>query len=334
MATVGSNINAYSDTGLQTATTYYYRVAAFNGSLDSAYSNTASAATTDNPPAAPSNLAAAAATDSQINLSWADNSANEEGFEVERCVGAGCANFQWLAETGAGVTAYADAGLAAGTTYRYRVRAFNGSGDSNYSDEAAATTAGSGASGKPVAPSALTATAASGAQINLAWSDNSTNEDGFKLYRSTDDVSFSRIATLGAGVTAYADGGRAASTTYYYRVLAYNAAGNSAYSNTASATTWPPATSPPSAPTNLIASAVSGAEISLTWTDNANSEDGFKLYRSTDGVNFTQVAKPGTNARSYRDASVSPSTTYYYRIRAYNAAGNSAYSNTASATTP
>ncbi|HEV3469111.1 MAG TPA: fibronectin type III domain-containing protein, partial [Pyrinomonadaceae bacterium] len=335
VATLGPNINAYSDIGLQPATGYYYRVAAFNGTLDSAYSNTASVSTTDYPPAAPSGLSAAPASSSQVNLAWADNSTNEDGFEVQRCAGAGCTNFAGRAETGPGATAYADTGLAAGTVYRYRVRAFNASGDSGFTNVAEATTTGGTPTGKPAAPSGLVATAVSAAQINLVWADNSANETGFKVYRSTDNATFSRIATLGANVTSYPDTSLSASKTYYYRVLAYNASGNSGNSNTAAATTFPPATVKPAAPTGLVAVALSGTQVRLTWADNSTNEDGFKLYRSTDNVNFTQVAKPYTNATVQTDAAgLSGGVTYYYRIRAYNAAGNSAYSNTATVRTP
>ncbi|MGI9108041.1 MAG: fibronectin type III domain-containing protein [Pyrinomonadaceae bacterium] len=334
VATVGPNVNAYSDINLQPATAYYYRVAAFKGETDSTYSDRASATTTDNAPAAPTNLTATAASDSRINLGWVDNSTNEEGFEVERCAGANCTNFQSLAETEAGVISYGDTGLAAGATYRYRVRAFNGSGDSAYTNDAAAATTGGTSQTKPPAPGNLTATAVSGAQINLAWADNSTNEDGFKLYRSIDGTTFSRIATLGANAKAYSDGGRAASTTYYYRVLAYNVAGNSANSNVAAATTFAATNTSPVAPTNLVATPLSGTQIRVTWTDNANNEEGFRVYRSTDGISFKQIAKLGANATSHTDSGLSGKRTYYYRVRAYNSASNSAYTNVARATTP
>ena len=90
---------------------------------------------------------------------------------------------------------------------------------------------------------------------------------------------------------------------------------------------------PPATPGNLTASAAGSAQIDLTWSDNANDEDGFKIERSTDGVNFSQVATAGANASSYSDSGLSASTTYYYRVRAHNGSGDSAYSNTANATT-
>jgi subtilisin family serine protease len=90
----------------------------------------------------------------------------------------------------------------------------------------------------PTAPSGLTATAVSKSQINLAWTDNSDNEAGFKIERSTDGSNFSQIATVGANVTAYSNTGLARNKLYYYRVRAYNDGGDSAYSNVASAKTF------------------------------------------------------------------------------------------------
>ncbi len=82
----------------------------------------------------------------------------------------------------------------------------------------------------PTAPSNLGATV-SKRKVTLTWTDNSSNENGFKVEQSTDGTTFAQIATVGASVTKYTDGGNQ-QRTYYFRVRAYNSAGNSAYSNT------------------------------------------------------------------------------------------------------
>ena len=89
----------------------------------------------------------------------------------------------------------------------------------------------------PNAPSALAAEAISDSQINLSWTDNSLNENTFRIERSTNGVSFAQIGSVGPGVTTYSDTGLNSNTIYYYRVRANNNAGNSAYTNTASVTT-------------------------------------------------------------------------------------------------
>jgi pectate lyase len=91
----------------------------------------------------------------------------------------------------------------------------------------------------------------------------------------------------------------------------------------------PPPATPPAAPTAL--SAVAGKrKITLTWSDNSNNETGFKVERSTDGVLFTQIAT--TTSATYTNGILTTGATYHYRVRAYNAAGDSAYSNFATAT--
>ncbi|MCG8351424.1 MAG: S8 family serine peptidase [Chloroflexales bacterium] len=94
----------------------------------------------DTPPAAPSDLNASTVSGSQINLAWTDNATNEEGFRIERCTGFGCSNFSEVASVGANATSYSDTGLSSRTIYSYRVRAYNASGNSDYSNTALART--------------------------------------------------------------------------------------------------------------------------------------------------------------------------------------------------
>jgi hypothetical protein len=96
-------------------------------------------------------------------------------------------------------------------------------------------------SSQPAAPTGLAASAVSSSQINLSWTDNASNETGFKIERKTGSGgTWSQVATVGAGVTGYSNTGLSASTTYTYRVRATNSAGDSGYSNEANATTQTP----------------------------------------------------------------------------------------------
>src|SRR5690606_29048847 len=95
----------------------------------------------------------------------------------------------------------------------------------------------------------------------------------------------------------------------------------------------PPPENPPASPSGLAATAVSSSRIDLAWSDNSDDESGFRIERSTNGSDWSQIATVGANVKSYSATGLSASTTYYFRVRAYNAAGHSGYSNVSTATT-
>ena len=303
----------------------YFRVRAYhNSGTYSDYSNESSCTT---PLSAPSGLTATAASDTQINLSWADNSNGETGFKIERATTT-CASFVQIATTGANTTTYNNTGLAQGTTYCYRVRAYTSYADSDYSNTATATT-----QSPPAAPSNLVATASatSTTQINLTWTDNSGNESGFKVRRAEGascSGSSPIAATTGAGVTAYSDIGLSQGTQYCYVVCAYNTDGE-ACSSSATATTSLPA------PSNLNFGTIGMTSIALTWTDNSTGESGFKIERAAGACSgFSQIDTASANATTYIDNSPACSGTTYnsycYRVRAYTSYTNSDYAITTS----
>lgn len=178
----------------------------------------------------------------------------------------------------------------------------------------------------PTAPSGLTATASGTSTVNLAWTDNSTNEWQFDVYRSTDNVVFSQIATLAAGSVTYSNIGLTPDTLYYYKVAAYNGRGQN-FSSVANATTGAvPAV--PTAPSDLATTEVTDTTASFSWTDNSSTESGFRLYRSVEsGGPYAQVVTVQAGISAAIDIDLSPGATYYYVVRAFNDGGESTSSN-------
>ena len=284
------------------------------------------------PPNNPSSTTATAVSSTQIDVTWEDNANNEDGFRIQRKVGVG-GTFEDLDTVGPNVEYYPDTTCSAGTEYCYQIIAYNGYGDSNPSPVACDTTPGSPE--PPDAPTGLSATAVSSTTIDLGWTDNATNEDGFLIQRKLGPGgTFADLDTVDANQTSYGDDTCDPETNYCYQVRAYNTAGDSAWSNEACDTT-PAAPSPPAAPTNLSATAVDYDTIDLAWTDNATDEDGFLIQRKLGpGGTFANLDTVGVNQTSYNDNTCDPETNYCYQVRAYNGGGDSAWSNEACDTTP
>lgn len=134
---------SYSDTAIVQGITYYYTVSAMNGAVESANSNEAFAlypVPVVVLPAVPTAFSATVLSDSAIDLSWTDSSADFTGFVVEQCSGSGCTSFLPIATLGVASRSYSVAGLTDSTVYRFRLKAVNASGSSAYTSVISATT--------------------------------------------------------------------------------------------------------------------------------------------------------------------------------------------------
>lgn len=240
-----------------------------NGTAISQSPGNASPTVTSDAEGVPATVAAQPQSSTAIHLDWAGVAA-ATGYEVERMEKESPQGWFEIVEVPQSVTSYMDGGLDAGTTYFYRVSAMTESGAAMASDVVSATTPG----GKAPTATSVTAVAALDT-ITLTWIDVG-DETGYRIERSPDGTSaWAGIGTAGQNVTVHTDSSLAPGTSYYYRIVATNSAGDSAPSAVVSATTEtaqtaePPADgtatpSPNSAPAEDVPPATESAGGALT----------------------------------------------------------------------
>jgi FtsP/CotA-like multicopper oxidase with cupredoxin domain len=339
-----TGLRTYLDTAVQANVTYHYRVIAQNSvgygaefpMVTVQSQSDAASITTPVQPAAPTNLAAALQLGPMVNLTWTDNADNEDAFVVERSDNGGA--FIALPDLPADTVSFSDLSVLAGHTYRFRVYAKNLAGGSALSNVVTVVIPAT-----PAAPTALVLTVQgnlppTGPRIRVVFRDNQNNtnrETGFLLYRSENGGSFNLLATLGqnngvGNIPAYLDYAVTAGSTYAYYAQAFNAGSVSAPSNTAS-TTLPPAPAAPSDffGTTQVTNGGTLARVNLIWTDNSNNETRFVVQRATDAGFTTGLfsSNRGSNTTGWANTGLPRGTTFYYRIRAENQFGVSAWVN-------
>lgn len=322
-----SLIETYTDTLVTSSYTgvmYDYQVAAINMSGTSSFSNTASI-TLQWSPNAPQNLTATSGSGFTA-LNWTE-SVGADSYYFEKSHNG----ISWFVWGSVGPTSYnPDTHISSsytGNSYWYRLLARNSAGDSPWSNTASITF-----QWPPLAPINLVATSGS-SQTILNWDSGSNGSDIFSFERSWDGgatwISFGSVASPPAQDNTGVSGSYTGNT-YSYRCYAYNAAGNSPLSETASITyTFPPA--PPTL------DPVSSGSAILTWHSGSHGQQFYAIYKSAiTSASFSNYVATNGSIETYTDTDVTASagtgSTYYYKVAAINAYGTSSFSNTASIT--
>ncbi len=302
---------SYSDTGLATGTTHYYRIRAYKtvgetklyGGLTGTLSATPVLGTVTNARAAVSDY-------NIIDLTW-NSVAGADGYEVFRSVGVngGLTLYRTIS-----ATSLSDTGLATGTAHYYRVRAYRMVGGTKVYGGLTGTVSAT----TPTLGAVTNAQAVSGGyvSINLTW-NAVADATGYEIFRS---VGVNGGLTLHTTTTSasYTDAGLASGTTHYYRVRAYRTIGGTkvygGLTNTVSATTRALGTV-----TNPLAVSGGFNRINLTW-NAVTDATGYEIFRSV-GVNGGLTLHTTTTSASYTDTELTTGTPCYYRIRAYRMVG-------------
>jgi chitodextrinase len=318
VATLGS-VTSYADTGLNDAATYSYTVAAVDAAGNVSDRSVAALATTADAtaPSVPDTLTAVVNGPRQVQLSWQASTDNVgvTGYDVYR-------DTSLIAKVTGG-TSYLDSPATDGTTYSYRVAAYDAAG--NVSAPSTAVSATTPDATPPSVPSGVAATATGPHQIRLSWAP------------ATDNVAVASYAVYRAGLkigvasgTSYLDTTVKDATTYAYSVTAVDGAGNTSGQSLAATASTPDGTAP-SVPTNLKPTSTTYNLVTVSWnaaTDNV-AVTGYRLYRN--GALLTTLG----NVTSYQDRAVAGRSLYTYNVVALDAAGNaSAQTPSVSVTTP
>ena len=319
LASTAAGVTDYAATGLLPGTAYGFEVEALNAA-GAPSAPTATAAATATPTAAPGALVAVGTSTTTAQLTWTDV-AGEGGFEVERSTDG--AAWAVVGTTPAGVTTYADTGLAAGTSYSYRVLGLSAADPTVASLPSAVATAPT----VTAAPASVGAAAFSTTTVDLTWADV-TGEAGFDVLESVDGgATYLPVGQTAAGVTTFAATPLLPGTAYQFEVEAVNAAGQASAPSAAAGTSTLTL-----APAALTALGTGTTSALLTWTP-VLAATGYVVQRSTDGTTWTSIATPAASAITYADHTLSAGTSYSYRVAATDVGGASAPSPVAVALT-
>lgn len=282
----------------------------------------------DKIPQAPSDLILARSGDYAVTLLWKDNSHNEQGFELWRKIGGG-GDYLKIQTLSANTITTRDQGLSPFLDYFYKIRAYNNSGYSAFSNEISTSSVSGG-------QWYFTAEAIGASLVILRWNDFVTNERGFQIDRHESNTgTWQTIAITVPDTTAFFDYNVSPNTYYQYRIRYFTTSAYSEYSNTISITTY---SSDVKGPSNLTATySTNNRVVTVQWVLNPDIQKEIIVERK-DGLtgNYFVLGTAPDDATGVNDSyNIKNGTTYFYRVR-YKLGNQvfSSYSNTASVNIP
>lgn len=315
IADLTADVSAYQDTGLTPATAYTYRAATYNAYDTSAYAFLTVETPAPPVPSTPVWPVSYTTTHNQVEITWLnDTDAYVSGMVIARSTSPteGFTDIDTLETTSntlPQVFYYVDAGLAAETTYYYRIAAFNDEGISDYSEPVAFQTLAAPA--VPLSPDVVAALMSTGFIMEFIQKGE-VPVTGYIVERSlagTDDFIF--IADVSADVATYQDTGLTPATTYTYRVAAYNAYG------TSDSTSFTVETLPPVAPPTVTVVITSPTALSMIFAPHERATY-YTIERAFDDTDdYVFIANVFSAVGTYQDTGLTPGTTYTYRIAAH-----------------
>ncbi|WP_131539640.1 T9SS type B sorting domain-containing protein [Pedobacter nototheniae] len=328
ISTVTNSDLFYNDSKLQVGTDYWYRIRAVVDDIKRAYSLPVKVTTVDDVlKDAPKLSVTAGSSSLEILLTWSGLNIYTPGqFLLEKSEDG--INFTLLKTFDKNAINYLDATCIRNKNYWYRIKGVNYKSSSPYSNVAAITAP----SDILVAAPTLTITQGlTGNVANLSWGTLVIYTKGqFQVERSVNGIDFVLIGSVDKNINNYADASLTQSTDYWYRVRGINEVAPSPYSAIVKITTKSDILT--LLPT-LTATTNTGTNATLKWVYPINTPGSFELEKSTNNIDFKLVGKFDKSISSFIEESLSPNTTYQYRIRGFNYTGYSPYSLIASVTT-
>jgi len=267
------------------------------------------------PPTAPTPIVATVISSTRVDITWA-NTGYYDQVDVWRKVGAG--DYAWYRTLPGSSEYMEDSGCAPEIQYCYQARGirYYPYGESDFSAEN-----GNCGTAFPTlyAPTDIVATAISDTEIDVVFKDNSNAETNHRLERKVvGNGGWVHVVDLEPNREFYRDSGLVKGESYTYQVRAEGPGGPSAYIESDQVTTI----SEPAIPTlaAILDADTQDKSIRIRWTDVAN-ETGYRIEQDTD-----EIAVVGAGVTDFLVTGLTPGVSYDFRIRAYNAAGNSNYS--------